>query len=162
MGDAKIDDLAESLRGVLPHLVADDGRSVLSFHQVAEDAGFSGKIALSLGVALREHTVSLKDYAEFYDSAKVVVSNRLHCLLMGATRGAVPIALTTRGHSKLVAIYEALGWQHLLLFIDDAADAIRRCAEISNHLDEVQANVLQTVSKQRDLANQLLDQRLSP
>ena len=65
--------------------------------------------------SLRSDRLNLHDYSAFYQSTRFVVSNRLHCLLCGA----VPIALTTRNHKKLVSLFETVGLSELLVYLDE-------------------------------------------
>lgn len=88
------------------------------YHQVDEDRFFNHNLAQSLGISMHDLKLALGDFTEYYRSKAAVVSNRLHCLLMGAACGCLPIALVDPKHDKVRALYETVGLGELLVFTD--------------------------------------------
>ncbi|WP_157960409.1 polysaccharide pyruvyl transferase family protein [Marinimicrobium alkaliphilum] len=61
---------------------------------------------------------ALSDYREVYKRYKFVVSNRLHVLLPAISEGAVPIALVSTGHSKIINLFESYGFEWAIVYVD--------------------------------------------
>jgi exopolysaccharide biosynthesis predicted pyruvyltransferase EpsI len=95
-----------------------------SFYQVDEDASWMRDLSTGFGHG-HFAQVTFDSHTEFFQKAGVVLSNRLHCLLLAARCGALPIALTSLRHSKLVSLYRTVGWSDLVLDIDDAERAVK-------------------------------------
>ncbi len=148
--DKGIDTLMKSLR-------ADDAERMLAFHQVDEDASYVAKIAARHGIQnVKQEPITLSSYQSFYQQVDWVFSNRLHCLLMGALCGAIPVALTTGQHTKVVSLYETVGWQSLILKAEEADQMPDQLATIQSQADEFRHLVQQTLDEQRTLGNKTL------
>ena len=130
-----------------------------AFHQVEEDEPFTRPLAAAHDVPFEPARLSLDSFPSFYASAEIVVSNRLHCLLMGACCGAVPVALTSREHTKVNALFAAVGWESLILPIEDDDEALRRFARIRREMPAVRRLVAASCGEQRRLGLSMLEQR---
>lgn len=92
------------------------------FHQVAEDATFAKQLSLlTAGATLHTPKLELQSYQAFYQQQAFCISNRLHCLLLAAANGCIPIALTSPKHLKLADCLSAMGWERFLFFTDAPA-----------------------------------------
>jgi polysaccharide pyruvyl transferase WcaK-like protein len=126
------DGLSGAIAVVMQELESDGRVNVRGFHQVEEDASPSRALSRAHGFAFDERRVGLDSFESFYASADLVISNRLHCLLLGAYCGAVPVALTSRQHGKVNALFETVGWKSLVLHIEDRDAIARRLRAIRN------------------------------
>lgn len=134
-------------------------RQVKSFYQVEEDASFVARLSKSHDIPFEPAQLSLDSFEAFYQSADIVVSNRLHCLLMGAYCGAVPVALTSREHTKVNALFETVGWKSLTLAIEDRDELAQRFAAIQRDLSNLRPMVDSVFQRQRDLGLSILESR---
>ncbi len=132
------------------------GTNAVGYHQVEEDAKYVRRICEDFGLVRQEHPVTLNSYQDFYRELDFVVSNRLHCLLMGALCGALPIALTTSEHTKIVSLYKTIGWDSLLICAESPEQAPERIAQIQNQASVLRTMVAKTLDEQRELGKQVL------
>src|SRR5690606_13371213 len=65
---------------------AERGR-VRAYYQVEEDERFVKALADAHELSFEASRVSLDTFESFYSTGEIVVSNRLHCLLLGAYCG---------------------------------------------------------------------------
>ena len=95
----------DSLRAAVSSLQM-DGYRVVFATQVLRDEAQHSSLASAVGAETylwgdKTHKEQLEGLAQLYADARVVVSNRLHALLLGVQSGAVPIAATDEGSDKL-------------------------------------------------------------
>jgi polysaccharide pyruvyl transferase WcaK-like protein len=133
--------------------------NVRGFYQVDEDAAPSRMLSQAHNFAFEERRVSLDSFESFYASADLVISNRLHCLLLGAHCGAVPVALTSREHGKVNALFETVGWKSLLLHVEDRGAIAQRLAAIRRDLPRLRNMVASSFDEQRRFGRQSLERR---
>lgn len=151
-----------ALRTLQGSLTSSDAWSPRFFHQVAEDAPFNRHLAGRMGIPLHTPRLTLESMGAFYRGCRFVVSNRLHCLLLGARFGAVPIALTSRGHTKVASLFRTVGWGALFVPIEEPAsfegkfDAFLRDEEVLRRL------TLDVVGEQGRLGLGVLAMRFNP
>lgn len=131
------------------------------FFQVDEDAPHTQELSAGLGVAFEPDRLSLTSYRSFYSRCEVVISNRLHSLLIGARCGAIPIALTASSHAKLISLFETVGWSDLLINHKDRQACRSRLLHILNNLAKYRSTVADTFSAQSRLGNLSLRQAFS-
>lgn len=129
---------------------------VFAFHQVTEDASYTARLADENDFTLHQAPITLDSYQDFYQEFDVVFSNRLHCLLMGALRGAIPIAVTTQEHTKIVSLYETIGWENLLIFADKPDEIISRLEAVFTDADGIRGCVSKTMVEQNQKAQQAI------
>ena len=91
-------------------------------YQVEEDQGFCKKIydeIKSENVYFREDIVGFNEL-DIYSNYDMVISNRLHVLLMGVMNGAIPYAVISRSknENKIVDIFSSVSHHHLTSYID--------------------------------------------
>jgi hypothetical protein len=103
-------------------------RAPLRFvHQVDEDREFNETLAAryhaACGTTFLAAKVDSNGMAEAYADAAVVVSNRLHVGLVGAAFGALPLAVTSERHAKIVGVFRHAGWDELLVLNPEGAAA---------------------------------------
>ena len=157
---------SEQYTGALQHAVGElvgasrlvQRNQALFFHQVHEDASFNHDLAIATGAGEHPTRLTLDSYLDFYKRFSMVVSNRLHCLLLGAQAGAVPVALTSQRHTKVVSLFETVGWHKLIIDIDDPDGPPTRLDEIRESLDRLQPMVQSEFNRQRQLGFDVLEQ----
>lgn len=86
------------------------------------DSEFCTWLSLRLGVSI-EHPMPTKidrfeKVCAIYDRAKIIISNRLHVLLIGASRGAKPISLLYPGELKVRSLMADIGLGSCILDIN--------------------------------------------
>ena len=126
------------------------------YHQVGEDRVFNEMIAGAANAKFHDGAVDLHTYRAFYRSCKYVISNRLHCLLLGAVHGAIPIAVTHSAHRKVVSLFETVGWNRLVVRTDQG-DTAARINELMENSDDLRDLVRSTVEKEARSAQMALD-----
>jgi hypothetical protein len=152
--------LSEAIATVMHELDSDvRTNNVRGFYQVDEDAAPSRMLSQAHGFAFEERRVSLDTFESFYASADLVISNRLHCLLLGAHCGAVPVALTSHEHGKVNALFETVGWKSLLLHVEDRGAIAQRLAAIRRDLPRLRNMVASSFDEQRRFGRQSLERR---
>lgn len=124
--------LVESALPIVMKILTGQGIKPSFYHQVKEDQEFNRALASALHNTdfISETVPSLADLPHYYGDKSYIISNRLHVLLTGAAFGALPIALITRQHQKLDALYTAMGWQALIVYIDEPATQQARIKQI--------------------------------
>lgn len=114
-----------ALRSVARH----DARRLVVVTQVRRDAARSAELAASLGAelvswpaerSLAEHEKILRTV---YRDSALVVSDRLHALILGMTEGAVPLCLGQAGQRKIGRHLEAVGFHRSTVGVDDVASS---------------------------------------
>lgn len=140
------------------YTVNPESRALL-YHQVDEDAEFVRCISQRHCISLHGPRLTLDSFADFYQSAQLVISNRLHCLLLGAYCGAVPVAFTSRSHTKLTSLFETIGWKSLILFTEDIDEIEVRLNYIQENLSTFRLMVETTWDNQRRLGMKTLEQQ---
>lgn len=162
---------------ILDTLIAfarDSGRRLVVVTQVRRDTARSSDLASRLGAelvawpagrTLEDHENSLR---EVYRRCALVVSDRLHALIMGMTEGAVPLCITDFGEPKVERHFDAIGFgetsirwdvvgpgltEMLIRQVDrhgEAYDAIQRARD---SLDAITAQLV--TSAKRHVGNQV-------
>lgn len=80
-------------------------------------------------------TSSIQENREAYGEARMVISNRLHVLLLTMSSGGLPIALLEHEeHSKIAGLYEDIGLKDLVMNSKELSKTLRN----SKKLDELQ------------------------
>jgi hypothetical protein len=151
--------LTHSVGKVVNSVGAETRKFTEIFHQVDEDAEFNNRLSKAFCIPRLSQRLTLQSYPSFYNGAKWVISNRLHCLLIGASCGALPIALTSRRHTKLNALFETVGWSSLMLAIEDVDGLVERFYRIQSESPNLTAMVKSTFESQHQLALGILSQR---
>jgi polysaccharide pyruvyl transferase WcaK-like protein len=113
---------------LLTYQVQRDGHFMESFREMLLEAGVPverGAIPLLAGI---------EENLSYYSSAGLVVSNRLHVLLLAWRAGTPAIAVVKNGdNKKIVGIYEDTGFGEFCLRSDDDPEALSRLiARIDN------------------------------
>lgn len=151
--------LSEAFGALTHQLTAEARGRSRAYYQVEEDEAFTRRLSHAHDIHFHPARVSLESFEPFYRSADLVVSNRLHCLLMGAYCGAVPVALTSRAHTKVTALFETVGWHSLILPIEEAEALPQRFAAIQQDLPRLRRIVAASFDEQRRLGLTMLAQR---
>lgn len=112
--------LKTSIVELINHICINPDNKVLLTHQCNADLAFMAEIkelfADNTNVILVPDLITLDNAMNFYGKAKVVVSNRLHVLLLAYKYGALSVCLTDlRNHKKIVGIFEDAGLSDLLV-----------------------------------------------
>jgi hypothetical protein len=150
--DGYDDWLREALGRFIRSLPGEVRKQSVFFHQVDEDASFVAELALENSVRFKDEPLHITTYKDFYREFDLVVSNRLHCLLFGAACGAVPVALTDQRHTKLVSLFNGLGWGNLLILRNGEASETSRFREILAGGQGIRPNLASALERQRDIA----------
>lgn len=136
--DADRDELIVSLRGTRPHPGADwvdgirsaaeqAGLRTRTVVQVREDEDRARVLAEELGGTHSPwagadpiaHEESLRAH---YDRARIVVSDRLHVLILASLSGAVPVELVPQPTSKITEAFNTIGYSGLSINTADNGD----------------------------------------
>lgn len=159
---------AVSLGRIVPELVLQIAKKhdlePVFYFQVDEDESFNAQLAAacsSAGATFVSEKLKAEDeqIRQHHLQGAATLSNRLHCLLLGAIHGCVPLALTDHSHAKVTSLFETVGWRALTLDIDqypaDHAD------QALNRLAEYRKRVLAKHDELHSKANQQLMELLS-
>ena len=132
-------------------------------YQVEEDKDFCKKIYNDIkgeNVKYREELVDFNNL-DIYSNYDMVISNRLHVLLMGVMNGAIPYAVISRSNNenKIVDIYSTVFHHHLMSYIDDfKASVVMPIYEQNEYL----RNILKKDTEvQRELCQQQIRELLT-
>lgn len=154
---ALLDELAALTRGGTRRLV------VLA--QVRRDTARAAELAERLGAVLvpwpdertlAEHEAVVR---AVYRHSALVVSDRLHALIVGMTEGAVPLCLSDHGEAKIERHLDAVGFGGATVRLDGSTPhrallegQVARRAELSDALTRARDELAALVSSLRDLA----------
>jgi hypothetical protein len=148
--------LPAAVAAMVASLPRDLRSAAIAFHQVEEDTAFADELAQTNGLAIHPARLTLQTWTPFYQELRMVLSNRLHCLLLGACCGALPIAVTAAGHVKLVSLFESLGWADLVVPTDDASQVAARIQAIVARAPFYGTLVADTLAAQRTIGRETL------
>jgi len=115
---------------------ANNGLTIEVVSQVYGDVARSRELAARLGAPHDEwagnYDLAHEDFVrEVYDRSRIVISDRLHVLVVAATSGAVPAQLIPSPVAKVAANFRAVGYD--LMTLDSAAHT---APEMVRFLDE--------------------------
>ena len=125
-----------------------EGFDVVFYYQVKSDEDFIQRIFSQLGldnILLRKEIVWYNNF-DFYSDKTIVISNRLHCLLMGAVYNAVPFAYIDSNNlvSKIPDVYESSLEEKSSDLLSDIFDN-KKLVNIVDNLSEYQ-KLLETIT----------------
>ena len=175
------DELIVSLRGARPHpdaawveavrrTTAAEGLSIRTVVQVREDQARARELADALGGVFdpwgdTDAVTQEERLRQQYEGARLVISDRMHVLVLAALSGAVPVELVPRPTNKISAAFatigltgvsldaaehDAHGMQEFLSSQLTRADEVRdRVAEADRQLRDVEAEVRATIEAAR-------------
>lgn len=108
------DDVPDTWVHAVRELADSEGMDICVVTQVARDAERSRSLARRLDAILldwsgEDHVAQEKRLIDVYRSSRMVLSDRLHVLIAGATYGAHPTALLTDSSKKVSRHFEAVG-----------------------------------------------------
>lgn len=121
---------AERVLEALSTLTRNGSRRVVVVSQVRRDAERSNYLAHRLnaelvpwpaGRSLADHEKALR---EVYAKSAIVISDRLHALIVGMTEGAVPLCITDTGEPKVERHLDAAGFDRSTVRIDTASQPL--------------------------------------
>ncbi len=98
-------------------------------YQVKEDFLLSRWIALNLkerGINLKNEMLDWNSAVGLYSASQVVISNRLHVLLLGMKNGALPFAvIDAKKHFKIASIFHDAGLDNLVFDVSTEINFVR-------------------------------------
>lgn len=97
---------------LLSDLRSNPAISLHALYQVDRDRDFMEKLAEHLGIA---KPVAVSDDLSAYSDIDAVISNRLHVLVFGMSRGAVPIAILKECNQKVRSLLQDIGLDACIL-----------------------------------------------
>jgi len=179
--DDERDELIVSLRGTRPHpgdawvqavrdVAASAGLRIRTVVQVREDEDRARELAAALGGTYEpwgdtDPVIQEQNLRTRFDRALLVVSDRMHVLVLAALSGAIPAELVPHPTGKITAAFATVGLHDLshntatsdaktlesfLRGQLDRADEVRRqVAEAAHRLADVQAEVRATIRAAR-------------
>jgi polysaccharide pyruvyl transferase WcaK-like protein len=150
--------LCKSVELIANSLTMEEKCNSVSYFQVDRDERLSVKISQDYGLNFEAHQLTFETFRKFYDKQKYVISNRLHCLLFAAAFGALPIALTSPKHTKLVSLFETIGCEELIISIDNPDDVVEQMNAIRKNSDQLLAKVKSAMLSQKKLANKTIQE----
>ncbi|WP_197382504.1 hypothetical protein [Mycolicibacterium mengxianglii] len=116
---------SDSILDAIVSAAISGGRRVLVVTQVRRDAERSHQLAARLGAELvswpeeRSSVEHEKILRNIYRTSAVVISNRLHALIVAMTEGAVPLCITEGGEPKINRHLEAAGYNASTICLND-------------------------------------------
>lgn len=119
----------------LVELARDGKRRVVVVTQVRRDAARSADLASRLDAELvpwpAERTLADHEeiLRELYRKSALVVSDRLHALIVGMTEGAVPLCITDSGEPKVGRHFDAVGFKGSTLCTKDNSAPLSEAIE---------------------------------
>lgn len=124
---------------VLRTVARDAGLRIVAVPQVQRDVPRARAIAAELGGEVLEwdgddHAVNEARVREVYGRSRLVVSDRLHAVIMGHTEGAVPVGFGTQSVTKLERTLAPVGL-HGVTFTQDDVDVAEGARRIAAALD---------------------------
>ncbi|WP_347302930.1 polysaccharide pyruvyl transferase family protein [Croceibacterium sp. TMG7-5b_MA50] len=107
------------------------GLQVQVVTQVGRDETRSGEIAARLGVApmpwmTGDYAAQERALRTLYQRARLVVSDRMHVLIVAANEGAVPLCLTDWPEEKIERHFQAIGFEDVSSVLPSTDDAAAR------------------------------------
>lgn len=126
--------------------------SIVYYYQVDEDREHNRELAEhNHPSSFHGEKLTLQNYHNFYSRPRYVAGNRLHCLLLGALNGALPVAFVRNSHTKIVEFFHTVGWGDLLVPIENVAMASVVIKRIVTNHKTLAATVAATCNSQRQL-----------
>lgn len=145
------------------HVARRQGLAPYVTWQVARDEDYCRTISQKLGAELvapaATATGRLGAQLDLYDHSAVVVSNRLHVLLLAASRGARPIALLHRDEVKVRSIFTDSAMAEQIINLDVTGEAAIERAVTNDHVKDV---VSRTFKKNSRELTKYFDRVLGP
>ena len=155
------DSLYEVLDPIVRHLT-EKGFSILVTFQVALDEPIAQRIyqRYRSNSAVKYHPKQIdEDTLALYSNAAFIVSNRLHAMIFGAKRGAVPVPLVnTDDHLKIVGIFKDLGLEYLMLNLQAGPTEANKIQYALEHPEQIAKHIANYVEEQRIVADQTLNE----
>jgi len=140
-------------------LVAFPGTKPLLVSQVYRDDEFNRRLAERLNgefIAFEGCATSKARLFESYQGSRLVLSNRLHVLLFGASRGALPVPVVDRvSNAKVVNVLGTLGFQAL---VHDVADPV----SFSDYLTRIASEERDVLARLQTVFAQARTQHFAP
>ena len=151
-------------------LAHDGSRHILVVTQVRRDAQRSNDLASRLDAELVPWPAerSLADHEQalraIYRRSALVVSDRLHALIVGMTEGAVPLCITDRGEPKVARHLDAVGFHGSAVSVNESsmplgevvrhhiarrAESLAATQKALDHLDDLTTNLKARASARR-------------
>ena len=145
--DEQEEQVLRALRAVIDQITPENIRKIVLVSQVSWDVPTMRRIADWLRAEFdlpSEFVIGFESVAiceAAYDACDLVLSNRLHSLLIAASRGCAVLACVHPTHNaKISGLFQTSGWQDNILPIDgfDAGQLRQRLASaLSNQIDGV-------------------------
>jgi Polysaccharide pyruvyl transferase len=126
---------SERILDLISAMARDGSRRVLVVSQVRRDAERSSYLAHRLNAelvpwpaerSLADHEEALRDV---YRKSVLVISDRLHALIVGMTEGAVPLCITDRGEPKVERHLDAAGFNGSTVCVKDTSRPLAEVVE---------------------------------
>ncbi|MCB1356422.1 MAG: polysaccharide pyruvyl transferase family protein [Maritimibacter sp.] len=125
--------LKDRLHALLPQL-RDAGMTAEVFWQADYDREFCEDLARDLDLPLAERRMDrsdrLTELRSLFSRMGFLLSNRLHVLLIGASRGSIPIALLSKEDEKIGPLFRDDGLDAACIRLDDPAMIERTIAVV--------------------------------
>lgn len=127
-------------------ILSSNNYEIVLYYQVKKDRDFMLKIADQLdpdNVVLKKEIVWYDDF-DFYSDKTIVISNRLHCLLMGAIFNAIPYAYVDDNNlvRKIPDVFESSMGNDFRSFIGGVNDRLKLNV-ILEHINDYQSLLTQ-------------------
>jgi hypothetical protein len=117
-------------RNAVAELAARLGLSLITVTQVQRDAPLARSLAGDWGCEFLDwqsdsHAVQESVVRQVYSQAAIVLSDRLHALIIASTEGAVPLGWTTQESAKVGRHFDAVGLNGIALGHDAGLAALK-------------------------------------
>ncbi len=152
--------LTQTIVYVINELCKQNYNVVLSY-QGGKDLDYMkyiyNKVSQNNHIQLLEEMITLDNAEKYYGNAKYVLSNRLHCLLLGYKFGSPTICLTdTNKHQKIVGIFKDNGLLNAVIDINQSLEDIVSKIERIN-LNEIESRYKTAERNNQEVLNKIVD-----
>jgi hypothetical protein len=117
---------------------AEASHALRCFIQVGRDRAFMERLLGGRRIDSVPNDASLQaqKIEELYGACRFVISNRLHCLLVGMSYGALPIAVCGPGENKISALLRDLGFGYAIISLEDPVGRVNAVIEEYRRFDK--------------------------
>lgn len=128
-------------------------------YQVEEDKSFCERLMCDLAennLSFKEKMVAYSDL-EVYENYDMVISNRLHVLLIGAMNGAIPYGLIShdKKEKKIADVFSSVFSCKLFSYVENSSSAV--IATLFCERDSVRSQIYKNVCVQRNYCERLIE-----
>lgn len=155
---------AQDLESALPKVIAsmnDFASDIVFYAQVLEDQNYNKELSSCIYSAKEcrylELFPKMDTYREVFQEHKFVISNRLHVLLPALSEGAVPIALISIGHSKIINLFTSYGFEWAIVYVDSEVSVESQIMHLLRHCEKWRRDNYETMCELKSLVEDYIE-----